>query len=191
MRGGDILDIGDCYLVTQPFAILLSVKVASPFAIVSTAGTHSLPDSTVLKLLSAAKPVVARPTTNTKLIRCIFLKGITETAEGGLRIGALTTITDINKNRLIRELYPALSQAAAEVSSPQLRNQGTIGGNLCQKPRCWYYRGEFFCLRKGGEKCYAVAGENHYTAFWAATGVISSIPLTLHLHLLPIGQQSV
>jgi len=90
------------------------------------------------------------------------LKGIRETPEGDLRIGALTTITEISESRIIRERYPALAQAASEVSSPQLRNQGTLGGNLCQKPRCWYYRGEFHCLRKGGEKCYAVAGENHY-----------------------------
>jgi xanthine dehydrogenase YagS FAD-binding subunit len=90
------------------------------------------------------------------------LQGIRETAEGGLVIGALTTITEVGENRTIRERYPALAQAAAEVASPQLRNQGTIGGNLCQKPRCWYYRGDFLCLRKGGERCYAVAGENHY-----------------------------
>jgi xanthine dehydrogenase YagS FAD-binding subunit len=90
------------------------------------------------------------------------LKGIRETAEGGLVIGALTTITEVSESRTIRERYPALAQAAAEVASPQLRNQGTIGGNLCQKPRCWYYRGDFLCLRKGGERCYAVAGENHY-----------------------------
>ncbi len=90
------------------------------------------------------------------------LKGIRETPGGGLRIGALTTITEISENRIIRERYPALAQAAAEVASPQLRNQGTVGGNLCQKPRCWYYRGDFHCLRKGGDRCFAVAGENHY-----------------------------
>jgi xanthine dehydrogenase YagS FAD-binding subunit len=90
------------------------------------------------------------------------LKGIRETPEGDLRIGALTTITEISESRIIRERYPALAQAAAEVASPQLRNQGTLGGNLCQKPRCWYYRGEFHCLRKGGDRCYAIAGENHY-----------------------------
>ncbi len=90
------------------------------------------------------------------------LKGIRETEGGGLRIGALTTITEISESRIIRERYPALAKAASEVASPQLRNQATIGGNLCQKPRCWYYRGEFHCLRKGGDRCYAVSGENHY-----------------------------
>ena len=90
------------------------------------------------------------------------LRGIRETSEGGLRIGSLTTISDIARNPLIKTKYPALSMAAAEVASPQLRNQGTIGGNLCQKPRCWYYRGEFNCLRKGGDECFAVDGENPY-----------------------------
>jgi xanthine dehydrogenase YagS FAD-binding subunit len=90
------------------------------------------------------------------------LRGIRKTADGGLRIGALTTITEVAASKLIREQYPALSQAAAEVASPQLRNQGTMGGNLCQKPRCWYYRGEFHCLRKGGDRCFAATGENQF-----------------------------
>jgi xanthine dehydrogenase YagS FAD-binding subunit len=90
------------------------------------------------------------------------LKGIEETPAGGLRIGALTTVAEVVRHPVIRSKYRALSMAAAEVASPQLRNQGTIGGNLCQKPRCWYYRGEFHCLRKGGDKCYAVEGENAY-----------------------------
>jgi xanthine dehydrogenase YagS FAD-binding subunit len=90
------------------------------------------------------------------------LKGIKQTADGGIRIGALTTITEVSEHASVREQYRALAQAAREVASPQLRNQGTIGGNLCQKPRCWYYRGEFHCLRKGGEKCFAVTGENQY-----------------------------
>ena len=66
------------------------------------------------------------------------LKGTRETPEGGLSVGALNTITDISESPVIRDRYPALAQAAAQVASPQLRNQGTIGGNLCQKPRCWY-----------------------------------------------------
>ncbi len=94
------------------------------------------------------------------------LAGIRETAGGGLHIGALTTITEITDNSLIRNKYPGLSQGAEEVASPQLRNQGTLGGNLCQKPRCWYYRGDFHCLRKGGEKCFALGGENLFHAIF-------------------------
>lgn len=90
------------------------------------------------------------------------LKGVRETSDGGLRIGALTTITEVEQHPAIRNRFRALSQGAGEVASPQLRNQGTIGGNICQKPRCWYYRGEFHCLRKGGDRCYAVGGENQY-----------------------------
>jgi len=90
------------------------------------------------------------------------LTGIGETPAGGIRIGSLTTIAEVARNPVIRSKYRALSMAAAEVASPQLRHQGTIGGNLCQKPCCWYYRGEFHCLRKGGDQCFAVEGENAY-----------------------------
>jgi xanthine dehydrogenase YagS FAD-binding subunit len=90
------------------------------------------------------------------------LRGIARTGDGGIRIGALTPIADVAANQTLREVYPGLPQAASEVASPQLRNQGTIGGNICQKPRCWYYRGEFHCLRKGGTTCYALAGESQY-----------------------------
>ena len=94
------------------------------------------------------------------------LKQIKETADGGLVIGALATITEVSESPLVRKKYPGLSQGASEVASPQLRNQGTIGGNLCQKPRCWYYRGEFHCLRKGGDTCYALAGEHQFHAIF-------------------------
>lgn len=100
-----------------------------------------------------------------KLIDLKALPGmdkITYTPGKGLKIGALVTITDIAENDLINKKYALLGQAAKEVASPQLRNQGTIGGNICQRPRCWYFRGEFHCLRKGGDVCYAVEGENKY-----------------------------
>ena len=90
------------------------------------------------------------------------LSGITASADGGLKIGAMTTISEIAENQAINTSFTALADAAKVVASPQLRNQGTIAGNLCQKPRCWYYRGDFDCLRKGGEICYAYAGENQY-----------------------------
>ena len=90
------------------------------------------------------------------------LKGIRRTLDGGLAIGAMTTLAEIASHPGIVESYPALAKAAGAAASPQLRNQGTIGGNLCQRPRCWYFRGDFHCARKGGEKCYAVEGENQF-----------------------------
>ncbi|HSR51238.1 MAG TPA: xanthine dehydrogenase family protein subunit M [Acidobacteriota bacterium] len=93
-------------------------------------------------------------------------KGVRATRDGGLRIGALTTITEVAEHPEISSRYPGLSQAAAAVASPQLRNQGTLGGNLCQRPRCWYYRGQFHCLKKGGDECFAFAGENRYHAIF-------------------------
>lgn len=95
-----------------------------------------------------------------------YLHGIRETKDGGLIIGALTTITEVAENLLVQQKYPGLSQGASEVASPQLRNQGTIGGNLCQKSRCWYYRGEFHCRRKGGKTCYALDGEHQFHAIF-------------------------
>jgi xanthine dehydrogenase YagS FAD-binding subunit len=90
------------------------------------------------------------------------LQGIAEGTDGGLRLGALLTLTRVAEDPVVARRYPALAQGASEAASPQLRNQGTLGGNLCQRPRCWYFRGEFHCYRKGGDKCYAASGENHY-----------------------------
>lgn len=92
------------------------------------------------------------------------LQGMGPVAAGGVRIGALVTHREIAADETIRKSYTALAQASASVASPQLRNQGTIGGNLCQRPRCWYFRGDFHCLRKGGDMCYAAAGENQFHA---------------------------
>ncbi|MBI4764674.1 MAG: xanthine dehydrogenase family protein subunit M [Deltaproteobacteria bacterium] len=97
------------------------------------------------------------------------LRGISDKG-GVLRIGALTTITEVAENPQISQLFPGLARAAGEVASPQLRNQGTIGGNICQKPRCWYYRGEFHCTRKGGDICFAYSGENQYHCLFGGAG---------------------
>ena len=90
------------------------------------------------------------------------LKGIARRTGGGLRIGALTTVAAVAEDDQVRQLYPVLAMAAASVASPQLRHQGTIGGNICQRPRCWYFRGDFHCVRKGGDTCFAMTGENQY-----------------------------
>ncbi|GBC98462.1 Putative xanthine dehydrogenase YagS FAD-binding subunit [bacterium HR17] len=83
----------------------------------------------------------------------------------GLRLGALVTLTEIETHSVIRQRFTALAEAAHSVATPQIRNVGTIGGNLCQRPRCWYYRDEHtLCLKKGGPLCYAYNGENKYHA---------------------------
>lgn len=92
----------------------------------------------------------------------------------GVTIGALTTLSEITRNETIRETYPMLAEAAHAVASPQLRNMGTIGGNICQEPRCWYYRNPgntFNCLRKGGDKCNAMTGENRFHSIFGSMRV--------------------
>jgi len=85
----------------------------------------------------------------------------------GLQIGALTTIAEIAADASIRKNYRVLSEAAASIATPQLRNMGTIGGNLAQRPRCWYFRGkEYHCLKKGGDNCFAEGGLNKYHAIF-------------------------
>ena len=88
--------------------------------------------------------------------------------KSGLKIGAAASLSDIAASPLVAARYPLLSTAAAQVAVPQIRNVGTLGGNLCQRPRCWYFRGRLFkdCLRKGGDNCYAQAGENQYHAIF-------------------------
>jgi xanthine dehydrogenase YagS FAD-binding subunit len=82
------------------------------------------------------------------------LRGITE-ANGGLEIGALTTLTEVVRHPVVREKFGLLMEAAELVASPQIRNQGTLGGNVSQDTRCWYYRSGWTCYRAGGNICYA------------------------------------
>ena len=82
------------------------------------------------------------------------LRGIKE-VEGGVEIGALTTLTEVVRHPVIREKFGLLMEAAELVASPQIRNQGTLGGNVSQDTRCWYYRSGWTCYRAGGNICYA------------------------------------
>jgi NADPH-dependent glutamate synthase beta subunit-like oxidoreductase len=96
---------------------------------------------------------------------------------GMLKIGALTKLSDIDKSPLLRRCCKALVEAVHSVATPQVRNTATIGGNLCQDVRCWYYRyphqigGPILCLRKGGKICNALAGDNRYHSIFGASGV--------------------
>lgn len=94
------------------------------------------------------------------------LSGIEKEADG-VRIGALTTISDLAADAVIAKDYPGLSAAAASLATPQIRNVGTVGGNLCQRPRCWYYRdAQMVCRKKGGSRCFAAEGRNKYHAIF-------------------------
>lgn len=97
--------------------------------------------------------------------------------DGTLRIGALTRLADIAESDVVKTRYSALFRAARKTASHNLRNMGTIGGNICQFVRCWYMRGTdnfFFCTRKGGETCYADIGDNRYhSIFGGVSGCIS------------------
>lgn len=85
----------------------------------------------------------------------------------GLTIGALVTLSELEEHQLTRKNMPGLVEAANSIATPQIRNLGTVGGNLCQRPRCWYFRlEEVNCLKKGGTECYSASGENKYNAIF-------------------------
>jgi xanthine dehydrogenase YagS FAD-binding subunit len=106
------------------------------------------------------------------------LKGIREGADGGVEIGALTTLTELERNEIIQGRYKLLADAARRVASPQIRNSGTIGGNVCQDARCWYYRYGVDCYRAGGNRCYADTpeGQNREHCLWGADRCIAVTP---------------
>ncbi len=102
------------------------------------------------------------------------LAGIEAGADGGLTVGALTILSRVAGEPRIKADYPALAEAARRTASPLLRNLGTLGGNICQENRCWYYRyphklgGRLNCVRKGGAKCLAAVGDHRYHSIFGA-----------------------
>jgi len=104
-------------------------------------------------------------------------KGIKETADG-IEIGAVTTLTEIANNPLVQSRFGLLATAAGRVASPQIRNVGTLGGNLAQDARCWYYRRGLDCYRAGGNICYADSPEglNREHALFGASRCVAVSP---------------
>src|SRR3954466_16242487 len=116
-------------------------------------------------ILTTMKEYITRPVRVVNLKSIRGLDRIESDGKGGLRIGALVTLAQIEENTIVHKSFPGLAEAAHSVATPQIRNLGTVGGNLCQRPRCWYYRlEEVVCLKKGGSECYAANGENKYNA---------------------------
>ena len=128
------------------------------------AGAHALGGGT--DLLVTMREGLVRPA------RVVDLRGIPDAVamrwgdDGSLTIGAAVTIADIAAEPRVNERFPALAMACASVGSPALRNMGTIGGNLCQRPRCWYFRSGIPCLKSNGTDCPARDGENTHLAIF-------------------------
>jgi xanthine dehydrogenase YagS FAD-binding subunit len=118
-------------------------------------------------LLSTMKSYIVRPP---RVVNLKTINGIGKIAAdggGGFAIDALVTITQVGSHEEIGKAFPGLTEAAHSIATPQIRNLGTVGGNLNQRPRCWYFRNENLqCIRKGGNTCYAVDGENKYHAIF-------------------------
>jgi len=115
-------------------------------------------------LLTTMKDYTSRPVRVVNLKNIRGLNQITMNARG-LTIGALVTLSELEEHAGVRKSFPGLAEAAHSIATPQIRNLGTVGGNLCQRPRCWYFRlEEVNCLKKGGSECYAAQGENKYNA---------------------------
>lgn len=119
-----------------------------------------------IDLVDLLKAHVETPEKVVNLLGLADLRGI-RVERTGLRIGALATLAEIAANETVRKGYAALAQACQDAATPQVRNVATIAGNLCQRPRCWYFRsGEFTCLKKGGKSCLAYEGDNRYHAIF-------------------------
>ena len=117
-------------------------------------------------LLDLMKDGIASPSRLVNIRQITGLDQISED-ENGLRIGPLVTLTQIEEHPAIQKKYAALSEAASRIATPQIRNMATVGGNLVQRPRCWYFRSEdFHCRKKGGTHCFAQDGENDYHAIF-------------------------
>ncbi len=115
------------------------------------------------------------------------LAGIAKERDG-LRVGAMTRVVDLAEDAGVARDYPSLKEAALSLATPQLRNVGTVGGNLCQRPRCWYYRDpEVVCRKKGGVNCYAYQGRNKYHAIFGGSGCYIVFPSDLAPALISLG----
>ena len=149
----------------KPFAYVNAANEKEAIAALGPERGKFLPLAGGMDLLGLMKDYVLQPD---RLVNVKNLdRTISKTSDGGLRIGAAVTLVDLAEHADAARLYPALVQAAAEVGTPQIRNVGTVGGNLNQRPRCWYFRNEEFdCLKKGGSRCFAVDGENQYHAIF-------------------------
>jgi xanthine dehydrogenase YagS FAD-binding subunit len=162
-------------------------------AMVARVGGQATQDAVVIKaggfdLLDLMKEGLLQPRRIVNLRGIAGLDRIVEEKDGTLRIGALVTIAQVASNPIVRQRYTALADATGNSASPQVRNVATLGGNLLQRPRCWYFRSAHHdCVRKGGETCFAFGGENQYHAIFDQNGCAMVHPSTAATALVALG----
>jgi xanthine dehydrogenase YagS FAD-binding subunit len=143
-----IRDVMPVFELYQPASVDDAIKLLDKH------GTDAMVLAGGLDNMDWLKDRLRKPKVVVDLSNIAELRGVKE-VNGGLEIGAMTTLTEVVKHPVVREKYSILMDAAEHVASPQIRNQGTIGGNVSQDTRCWYYRGGWTCYRAGGNICYA------------------------------------
>jgi xanthine dehydrogenase YagS FAD-binding subunit len=140
--------------VMPAFELFQPASISDAVALLSRYGSEAWVMAGGLDSFDWLKDRIKRPSIVVDLSQIGELRGI-KPVNGGLEIGAGTTLTEIARNPLVRDKFSLLSEAAGLVASPQIRNQGTLGGNVSQDTRCWYYRAGWSCYRAGGNICYA------------------------------------
>ena len=146
----------------QPFEYIETASVQEAVSDLASGSVAARIIAGGTDLLGEMKDGIVFPQRLVSLARIPSLKGIEETSSG-LTIGAMTTIAEIAAHPTVRTTFTALAEAAGGLATPQIRNVGTLGGNLAQRPRCWYYRHPLTrCLKKGGSHCFALEGHNKY-----------------------------
>ncbi len=147
----------------KPFTFVNPTNEKDAVAALSPEFEQALPLGGGQDLLARMKDYITQPDRIVNVRNALASTAVA--SNGGLRIGAAMTMVDLAEHRDVARLYPAIVEAAVEVGTPQIRNQGTVGGNLNQRPRCWYFRNEeFVCLKKGGNRCFSISGENQFNA---------------------------
>jgi xanthine dehydrogenase YagS FAD-binding subunit len=116
-------------------------------------------------LLGLVKDQIVQPDL---VVHLAAIKGAdrVESSSAGLTIGGLITLDALSRHEAVRRQYAVLAEAAGTVATPQIRNVGTLAGNVCQRPWCWYYRNGFPCYKAGGNQCFSFAGENQFHAIF-------------------------
>jgi xanthine dehydrogenase YagS FAD-binding subunit len=154
----------------KAFDLVLATSIDEAASALSQDGAMAIAGGTDLVNTLQERVLADYPATLVSLKKIPNLDYIKE--EGGmLKIGALTRLQDIAESEIVKTKYTCLAEAAGRTASPHIRESGTIGGNICQINRCWYFRktdNRFDCIRKGGNMCYAMAGDNRYHSIFGA-----------------------